>query len=156
MNLPFRLPPALRSLVFALLLLPGWTSPALGQGTQIKGPDIMKHPIGPLAVQYVELVQSGRMEDAIKLSSNKEQAEWKKYPSERTATANFMKKMMPSPADLQASLKGSAILVVEGNRATLNVIKIEPQAGAPGNVTTTSSTVGMPFVLEGGKWKFGK
>ena len=120
--------------------------------TRIKGADIMKHPIGPLAVQYVDLVQAGRMEDAVKLSYDKAQAEWKKYPGERASYTRFMTKMMPSRADLDASLKGSAILVVEGNRATLNVIKMEQQSASPGTATGTSTTVGIPFVVEGGKW----
>jgi hypothetical protein len=123
--------------------------------TRIKGADVMKHPIGPLALQYVELVQAGKMEDALKLAYGKAQAEWKKYPSERTSYTNFMKKMMPSRADLEKSLKDSAILIVEGNRATLNVIKMEQQSASPGNVTATSTTVGIPFVMEDGKWKVG-
>src|SRR4029079_11094626 len=99
-------------------------APALAQPeARIKGADIMKHPIGPLALQYVDLVQAGRMEDALKLAHNKAQAEWKKYPGERKSYTDFMKKMMPSRADLEKSLQGSAILVIEGQRATLNSIK---------------------------------
>jgi len=129
-------------------------APALAQPeTRIKGADIMKHPIGPLAFQYVELVQAGRMEDALKLSHNKAQAEWKKYPGERKSYTGFMKKMMPSRADLEKSLQGSAILVIEGQRATLNSIKTEQQASSPGSITSSSTTVGIPFVMEDGKWK---
>jgi hypothetical protein len=121
--------------------------------TRIKGADIMKHPIGPLALQYVDLVHAGKMEDALKLASIKPQAEWKKYPGERTSYTNFMKKMMPSRADLEASLQGGAVLIVEGQKATLNVIKMEQKSAKPGEVTSTSTTVGIPFVLEDGKWK---
>jgi len=63
--------------------------------------------------------------------------------------------MMPSRADLEKSLQGSAILVIEGKRATLNAIKTEQQSTSPGNVTGTSTTVGIPFVMEDGKWKVG-
>ncbi|MFO1306705.1 MAG: hypothetical protein U1F54_23525 [Burkholderiales bacterium] len=139
------------ALAAVLLALP--VSPLLAEETRIKGADIMKHPIGPLAVQYVELVQAGRMEDALKLAYGKAQAEWKKYPGERASYTNFMKKMMPSKSDLDASLKSSAILIVDGNKGTLNVIKMEQQSGSPGSVTGTSTTVGIPFVMEGGKWK---
>jgi len=131
-------------------------APAFAQAeARINGADIMKHPIGPLALQYVDLVQAGRMEDALKLAYNKAQTEWKKYPSERSSYTNFMKKMMPSRADLEKSLQGSAILVIEGKRATLNAIKTEQQSTSPGNVTGTSTTVGIPFVMEDGKWKVG-
>lgn len=135
----------------ALVVLP--VSPSSAQETRIKGADIMKHPIGPLAVQYVELVQAGRMEDALKLAYGKAQAEWKKYPGERASYTSFMKKMMPSKSDLDASLQGSAILIVDGSKATLNVIKMEQQSASPGSVTGTSTTVGIPFVMEAGKWK---
>jgi hypothetical protein len=129
-------------------------APALAQPeTRIKGADIMKHPIGPLALQYVDLVQAGRMEDALKLSHDKAQAEWKKYPAERKSYTDFMKKMMPSRADLEKSLQGSAILIIEGKRATLNSIKTEQQSSSPGSITSSSTTVGIPFVMEDGKWK---
>ena len=138
--------------VMTLLPLPA----ALAQSeTRIKGPEIMKHPIGPLALQYVELVSAGRMEDALKLASSKPQAEWKKYPGERASYMGFMKKMMPSRADLEASLQGGAILIVEGKLATLNVIKTQQQSTKPGDVTSTSTTVAIPFVLEDGKWRVG-
>lgn len=141
------------ALAAALLVLS--VSPVSAEETRIKGAEIMKHPIGPLAVQYVDLVQAGRMEDAVKLSYAKAQAEWTKYPGERASYTNFMKKMMPSKSDLDASLKSSAILIVDGNKATLNVIKMEQQSGSPGSVTGTSTTVGIPFVMEAGKWKVG-
>ena len=86
-------------------------APALAQPeTRIKGADIMKHPIGPLALQYVDLVQAGRMEDALKLSHDKAQAEWKKYPAERR-----------KPELLKASRKrriaaGAGVQVQEVNR----------------------------------------
>jgi len=146
--------PGVAALFLAFLSL-ATALPATAAEQRIKGPEIKSHPIAPIALQYVELVHAGKMEDAVKLAYDKAQAEWKKYPGERASYASFMKKMMPTRADLEASLAGSAILVIDGNKASLSVIRMEQESTGPGAIKGASTTVAIPFVLEGGTWKVG-
>ena len=148
------------TLVFTACLLVAWL-PSSAQApaeTQVKGPAILKHPAGILALQYVELVHANRMDDAMKLVSKQGQASWKSEPaSERKASASFRKKMLPTRAELEASLQTGGVLIIEANqRATLNVIKSEQKTTSPGTVTATSTTVAIPLVMEGAQWKIAK
>jgi len=128
---------------------------ASAKETRILKADILKHPIGPLALKYADAIHTGNVDEAMKLSSSKAQARWKSEPaSERAASARFKKKFIPDRATLEASIATGGILIIEdGTRATLNVVTVSSTSSAPGTVQSTSSTVAMPFVLEGGQWK---
>ncbi len=60
--------------------------------TRIEGAELLKHPIAALAVQYVELVQGGKIEDAMRLASTEAQTQWKAEPASERATLNVIKK----------------------------------------------------------------
>ena len=137
------------------MVLGGSAAAAPANETRITGPAILKHPIGPVALQYVDLVHGGKIDEAMKLASTKAQADWKANPaSERTASAEFRRKILPTRSELNTALQSGGTLIVEGNeRATLNIIRIEQKSAAPGSVNASSTTVGIPFVMEGGQWK---
>jgi hypothetical protein len=153
---------ATASLLALSLWLPGMTmapevaaQAAGGKETRILKADILKHPIGPLALKYADAIHAGNGDEAMKLSSSQAQARWKSEPaSERQASARFKKKFIPDRATLEAAIATGGILIIEGgSRATLNVVTVSSGPGAGGTVQSTSSTVAMPFVLEGGQWK---
>ena len=125
--------------------------------TRIEGPDLLDHPIAPLAVQYVELVHSGKLEDAMRLASSEAQERWKAEPaSERAASAAFRKKTLPTVAEFKSLLPTGVLIIEDGERATLNVIKKEQRSTGPGTVEYASTTVAIPFVLENGVWKLAR
>lgn len=49
------------------MVIAGAAEPA--NETRIEGADILEHPVAALAVQYVELVHAGKIEDAMRLAS---------------------------------------------------------------------------------------
>lgn len=123
--------------------------------TRIKGAEILKHPIGDLALKYADALHGGGMDDAMKLASKKAQAKWKNLPaSERAEIAAFLKKMVPKKSELAAGIQAGGILIIEDDsRATLNVVKVEQNSAKPGTVDSSSTTIALPFELEGGQWK---
>jgi|GEM_PF-1962591 len=130
-------------------------APAPGKEVRIEGQEILKHPIYALALEYADAIHSGKPEAFLKLSSAKRQADWKAEPeSERKEIAAYYKKTIPKRADLAAGVRSGGVLFIENdNVATLNVITVESKSKEPGVVQSTSTTVGIPFVLEGGQWR---
>ncbi len=125
--------------------------------TRVEGADLLKHPIAALSIQYVELVHAGKIEDAMRLASTEAQTQWKAEPaSERAASAAFRKKTLPSVAEFKALLPSGVLIIEDGERATLNVIKKEQRPTKPGTVEYSSTTVAIPFVLEKGAWKLAR
>lgn len=130
-------------------------APAPGKEVRIEGQEILKHPIYALALEYADAVHSGKPEAFLTLSSTKKQADWKAEPeSERKEIAAYYKKTIPKKADLAAGVRSGGVLFIENDKvATLNVITVENASKEPGVVQSTSTTVGIPFVLEGGQWR---
>jgi hypothetical protein len=48
------------------------------------------------------------------------------------------------------------LIIEDGERATLNVIKKEQRQTKPGTVNSSSTTVAIPFVLDNGEWKLAR
>ena len=131
--------------------------PEVAAETRVTGDALVGHPVAAVALRYVELVHAGRMDDAMALASSTAQAAWKAdAPGERAASAAFRRRMLPSPAEMKAGM-ASGVLIVEGDdRATLNLIRTAPATTSGGTVTATSTTVALPFVLEGGQWRLAR
>lgn len=130
-------------------------APAPGKEVRLQGEEILKHPIYALALEYADAVHSGKPEAFLKLSSTKAQADWKAEPeSERKEIAAYYRKTIPKKADLAAGVRSGGILIIENdNLATLNIITVESASKEPGVVHSTSTTVGIPFVIENGQWR---
>ena len=126
--------------------------------TRVEGSELMDHPVAALAIQYVELVHTGKLEDAMRrLASAEAQERWKAEPaSERAASAAFRKRTLPTVAEFKTLLPSGVLIIEDGERATLNVIKKEQRPTKPGTVEYSSSTVAIPFVLEDGVWKLAR
>ncbi len=126
--------------------------------TRVEGSDLLAHPVAALAIEYVELVHAGKIEDAMRrLASAEAQKAWKSEPaSERTASAAFRKKTLPTLAEFKALLPSGVLIIEDGERGTLNVIKKEQRPTKPGTVEYSSTTVAIPFVLENGAWKLAR
>ena len=132
-------------------------APAFAQAveeTRILKGDILKHPIAEVAVKYAEAVHAGKLEVMLKLTSANGQKSFKADPpSEQQASMRFRKKFIPTPAALKIGIESGGILILEGSTATLNVVTTQTESTTPGEVTSSSTTTAMPFVLEGGAWK---
>ena len=130
-------------------------APAATKEERVNGPDILKHPIGTLALQYVDLVHGGKMDEAMRLATTDAQAKWKAEPaSERAESAAFRRKMLPTRADLMAALKSGGVLIIEDDaRATLNIVRTEQASSKPGTSSSSSTTVFIPFAKENGQWR---
>ncbi len=135
------------------MVLPG--EPAPGAETRLRGEEILKHPIYELALRYADAIHSGPPDAFLKLASKSSQEAWKAEPaSERTEITSYYKRNVPKRADLAAGIRSGGVLIIENDSvATLNVITVESSSKEPGVVQSTSTTVGIPFVLEDGQWK---
>ncbi len=123
-----------------------------GKEQRITGAALVAHPVAALAAQYLDLLHGGKMDAAMALATTQAQAAWNAEPaSEQKASADFRRRLLPTRADVERSLLTQGVLIIEANgAATLNLVKSTP---ASGSGTATASTVAMPFVMEGGKWK---
>lgn len=130
-------------------------APAPAQEVRITGPDILKHPVYDLALKYSDAVHSSSPEAFLRLASSESQAKWKAEPeSERKEITAFYRRMVPKKADLATGVAAGGILIVADDAvATLSIVTIETASKETGVVQSTSNTVSLPFVLEGGQWK---
>jgi hypothetical protein len=133
--------------------------PDTANETRIEGVDILKHPIGLLALQYLDLIHAGRIEDATKLATADVQAKWKKESnSEKAESLAYLRKSLPTRAAVTDGLTTGTnlrgVLIIEDDTlATLNIL-VSTQRPAGANTTTySSSTTGIGFKKEGGQWK---
>lgn len=125
--------------------------------TRLEGADVARHPIAALAVQYVELVHAGKIEEAMRLASTEAQKQWKAEPaSERAESAAYRKNTLPSVAEFKTLVPSGVLIIEDGERATLNVIRKEQRQTKPGTVEYSSNTVAIPFVLENGQWRLAR
>lgn len=124
------------------------TAPALA------GAAILQHEIGKLAVEYARRLEAGKLAAALELLSvaarEKRAAE---PPAEQKASDDWRRRNTPKAAALAAQIRDGGRVSFFGERAGLNVITHETQKNADGSVTSTSSTLSMPFVLERGAWR---
>jgi hypothetical protein len=125
----------------------------LPPAVRVEGPALTKHPSIAIVLQYVDLVQADKTEEAItRFGSTSAQEEWKAQPaSERRESAAFRKRMLPARAELTRAIASGGLLLIEGDRATLNVIKMAPATATKG--TGSSTTIAIPLALENGVWK---
>lgn len=123
--------------------------------TRIQGGDILKHPIGTLALQFADLLHAGKMDDVMRLATSEAQTKWKSDPaSERAEIAAYYKKTLPKRAALSAAIQAGGLLIIEDDaRASLNLIQSEQRSTTPGVVTGTSTTTSIGFEMEDGHWK---
>ena len=123
--------------------------------TRIQGADILKHPIGALALQYADLLHAGKMDDVMRLATAEAQAKWKSDPaSERAESAAYFKKTVPKRAALSAAMESGGLLIIEDDaRASLNLIQTEQTSTTPDVMTSSSTTTSIGFAKENGQWK---
>ena len=123
--------------------------------TRVEGAELAKHPIAALAIQYVDLIHAGKIDEAMRLASSEAQARWKSEPaSERAESTAYRRKNLPTSAQLKAALsKNSVLFIADGQSATLNVITIEQRTKGPGSVESTSTTTTIGFLMENGQWR---
>jgi hypothetical protein len=127
--------------------------PTRPPAVRVEGPALTNHPAIAVVLQYVDLVQANKTEEAItRFGSTNAQADWKAQPaSEKRESAAFRKRILPTRADLTRSIAAGGVLLVEGDHATLNVIKMDPATATKS--TGSSTTVAIPLALENGTWK---
>lgn len=126
---------------------------------RVEGEDLLAHPVWPIALEYLDLVHAGRIEEAKRLATPEVQEKWATEPaSEKAESLAFLRKNLPTRAEATEALKGGGdarvVLIVEDDElATLNVIRTERRQQAPGQMSVSSTTMAIAFAKEGGTWK---
>ena len=134
-------------------------SPEPVNEVRVENADILKHAIGPLALQYLDLIHGGKIDDAMKLTTTGAQAKWTSEPaSEKAEIIAYLKKNLPTRAAAEAGLqtgKGPrGVLLIEDDKlATLNFIISEQKPAGPNTTTYSTTTQAMGFEKENGQWK---
>ena len=121
--------------------------------TRVEGADLVAHPALAVVLEYVDLMHAGKGEAAIgTLGTADAQARWKSLPAgEKKESLAFRRKMLPSRAVIARAGDGRSVLLIEGDRASLNLIQLTPATAT--NSTGSSSTVTIPLALEQGRWR---
>lgn len=135
----------------ALLVLQlGWMP--TGQANELKGAAILDHPCGQVAVKHMGLVNAGKMDEALALSTPEMQAEWNAMPAdERDMVSGMMQAMSQSADDFAADIKEHGVLVVDGQSAILTVEKVTQDASG-----TMTSTMTEAFLIDGSRCAISK
>jgi hypothetical protein len=124
------------------------TAPVIAQApTVIKGEAILAHPAGKLAIQTAELLAAGKIEDAIRLRTVKDQEEWKKESAaERQEMTARIRERAPDPKLLAEALRKGGILTVYPARGTdLTRATLKSPYGKGGEIMAI-------FASDKGKW----
>lgn len=127
--------------------------------TRLENADILAHPVGPLALEYLDLVHAGKLDEAKKLATADVQARWQREPaSEKAESLAFLRRNLPTSATVAGAFKDGGdlrgvLIIEEDARATLNLIRSERQEQGPGQFTVSSTTTTIAFAKEGGEWK---
>lgn len=121
--------------------------------TRVEGAELSNHPASAVVLQYVDLLHAGKLDAAIaRFGSTRAQAEWKALPAgEKTESAAFRARMLPTRAQVARSLASGGVLLIEGDTATLNLITTTPATATTSKGSST--TVAIPLALEQGQWK---
>lgn len=129
--------------------IPGADAPV----TRIEGAEVAGHPAMAVVLRYAELVHAGKIDEALAgVGSAQAQARWKALPaSEKKESTAFRKRMLPPRAELVKAIASSAVLLLEGHSATLNLVTVEPATAT--TMRGSSTTVVIPLALEQGQWK---
>jgi hypothetical protein len=133
--------------------------PALDSGptasTELRGADIFDHPVGQLALCYAEAVHAGRMDEALALSTQGERERaLTQSPRQRQRRERFRRKVVPAPELFSSAIQNGGVLSIQGGTAFLEVVVTESRHEDPdGSVTSSSTTLALPFALENGAWR---
>lgn len=128
----------------------GTAAGSVPSAQRLEGAAILEHDIGRVAVDYARALRSGQPVDAFTGAAAK--AKRAALPEgERRESDAFVKRLVP--ADLAAAIRAGGVLLIEGSKATLNVVRTETTKGGGGTVTATSTTVAIPFEKDGEAWK---
>lgn len=119
------------------------------------GAEMHAHPVYALALKYAHTLHSTKDDAFMTLATREARERWKAEPAtERAESAAYRRKTVPKKAALEASLKEGGYIVVEDEvRATLVVLSVSQTSSAPGSVTSTSTSLSLPFELEEGEWR---
>ena len=91
----------------------------------------------------------------LRLVSSEGLAKWKALPAdERKEDFAYRRRETPPRAELAAGIRSGGILfIADDSRATLNVVRSEQKSTKPGAVTSTTTTLMIPFIKEDDVWK---
>lgn len=119
------------------------------------GAEMRAHPVYAVALKYAQALHATKDDSFMSLATRKAREKWASEPaSERAESAAYRRKTVPKKAALEASLKDGGYIVVEDDvRASLVVLSVTQSSPSPGTVTSTTSTLSLPFELEDGEWK---
>lgn len=123
--------------------------------TELRGADIFAHPVGQLALCYAEAVHAGRMDEALALSTETERERARaQSPTQRKRRDQFRRKVVPNPRVFSVAIEHGGVLSIQGGTAFLEVVVTESRHEDPdGSVTSSSTTLALPFALENGTWR---
>ena len=123
--------------------------------TKLEREAILQHPIGALVLRYADLIHGGKVDEMMSLASSEAQAKWKALPAgERKEDLAYRRRETPPRAELAAGIRsGGVLFIADDSRATLNVVRTEQKSTKPGAVTSTATTLMIPFIKEKGEWK---
>jgi hypothetical protein len=130
--------------LLVLALLPSmWCAAA--SAAEIKGPAILDHPCGKVAVKQMGLMHAGKFDEANKLTTKDAQDQWKAMPAkDRAMMEGMMKDMSQSPEQFAREIRANGVLVVDGTAGKLTV-----KTTTTGPSGSSTSTTTQSYVLSG-------
>ena len=130
------------------------TTPIEETAPPIEGAAILEHEIGKAVVAFAKEIAAGRFDAAEALRSGPARAKRAtESAQERKESDAYWKSTLPAPAVLADQIRTGGKITFVGEKAYLSVSQNVVTPNADGSTSYTSSSMSVPFALEGGKWR---
>lgn len=130
------------------------TTPIEETAPPIEGAAILEHEIGKAVVAFAKEIAAGRFDAAEALRSGPARAKRAtESAQERKESDAYWKSTLPAPAVLADQIRTGGKITFVGEKAYLSVSQNVVTPNADGSTSYSSSSMSVPFALEGGKWR---
>ena len=130
------------------------TTPVEKTAPSISGAAILEHEIGKAVVAFAKEIAAGKFDAADALRSGPARAKRAADSAEeRKESDAYWKSTLPAPAVLADQIRTGGKITFVGEKAYLSVSQNVVTPNADGSTSYTSSSMSVPFALEGGKWR---
>jgi len=130
------------------------TTPIEETAPPIEGAAILEHEIGKAVVAFAKEIAAGKFDAADALRSGPARAKRAADSAEeRKESDAYWKSTLPAPAVLADQIRTGGKITFVGEKAYLSVSQNVVTPNADGSTSYTSSSMSVPFALEGGKWR---
>ncbi len=132
------------------------TTPIVETAPALEGQAVLDHEIGKAALAFAKEIAAGKFDAANGLRSAPARAKRAAMAAkERAESDQYWKNTLSAPAALADQIRAGGKLTFEGEKAYLSISSNTKTENADGSTSFSSSSMSIPFDLDGGTWQVG-